>query len=99
MAQDKKVTVALRRTFGYQGAYYGPGSAVSVPEGLASSLALTPGEPGASARGDASEDELPTIAELEAALEGKSAAEIKAMRKRDARTTAGPIYDRALEEA
>lgn len=28
------VLVSMRRTFGYQGQYYGPGSAVRVPVGL-----------------------------------------------------------------
>lgn len=45
MASDK-VTVALRRTYGYQGTYYGPGEAVEVPQGLADTLGLKPASEG-----------------------------------------------------
>lgn len=44
------------------------------------------------------EDELPGVADLAEALEGKTDAEIRAMRARDERVTAQPIYGRALGE-
>lgn len=44
MANDK-VTVSLRRTYGYQGIDYGPGIAVEVPRGLADALGLKPVTP------------------------------------------------------
>ncbi|HYC32005.1 MAG TPA: hypothetical protein VEB59_06915 [Gemmatimonadales bacterium] len=41
MADEKTVTVDLKRTYGKNGRYYGPGTGIEVPESLARSLRLT----------------------------------------------------------
>lgn len=42
MADEKTVTVDLKRTYGKGGKYYGPGEGVEVPESLALALGLLP---------------------------------------------------------
>ncbi len=62
---EKKVSVTLRRTYGYQGTYYGPGDA-EVPQGLADALGLSAkspekpvSAPEPDAEGDADDDDEP----------------------------------------
>ena len=54
MSKHETRTVALKRTYGYGGKYYGPGAAVEVPVGLADSLGLDAVK--APAKGSASDE-------------------------------------------
>jgi hypothetical protein len=95
------VTVHLRRTYGYQGKYYGPGPAVAVPAGLAASMGFKAAAVAAPvvAVEEAADDPLPAIARLADAIKKKSAVDIRAMQARDDRVGAQPIYTKALESA
>lgn len=94
---EPTVVVSMRRTYGYRGKNYGPGSNVTVPEGLASALGLLPNAPRVD--DDAPETApLPTLSELSAHLATLDFDGLCALQSRDERKGAIPIYEARIAE-